>query len=54
MSESFGKAVGMAAHLPPNQRIITIRTTEDNVEFAKSALKRAAAKIPSPCTIAID
>ncbi len=53
MSQSFGKATGTAARLSQDQPIITIRTTEDNVKFAKNALKKAGARLPSPCRIQI-
>ena len=54
MSLSFGKNVGTAARVSRNQKIITISTTEDNIAHAKSALKRAGAKLPSYCKIRVE
>lgn len=54
MRSAYGKAVGTAARVHAGQRIMTIRTTEDNMEHARVALKRAVAKIPSPCRIECD
>ena len=54
MRKAYGKAVGTAARVHAGQKIMTIRTTKDNIEHAKAALKRATAKIPSPCRIEFD
>jgi large subunit ribosomal protein L10e len=54
MRKAYGKAVGTAARVHSGQRIMTIRTTGDNVAHARVALKRATAKIPSPCRIELD
>ena len=53
MRSAFGKIVSIAAKLNRNQTIITIETTEQNVNFAKDALRKAGMKIPSPCKIKI-
>jgi large subunit ribosomal protein L10e len=51
MSQSFGKSVGSAARLYPNQSIISISTTPANISFGKEALRLASAKLPSPTHI---
>jgi len=54
MRRAYGKPVGTAARVRPGQKIITIDTTEDNVEHAKVALRRAISKLPTPCRIEVD
>jgi len=54
MRAAYGKAVSTAAEIKPNQIIITIETTEAFIEPAKSALRKAGMKIPSPCKVNID
>jgi large subunit ribosomal protein L10e len=54
MRRAFGKIVGLAAKIEKGQRIITIKINPDNFIVAKDALKRAAAKLPMPCRIAVD
>jgi len=51
MRAAYGKAVGTAAEVKPNQKIITIETTERFAESAKNALRKAGMKIPSPCKV---
>lgn len=53
MRASFGIAVGTAARVKPNQVIMSIETTEDFIEQAKSALRKAGMKIPTPFKINI-
>ncbi len=53
MRASFGKIVSTAAEVKPNQKIITIETTEQFIEDAKNALRKAGMKIPSPCKVLI-
>jgi large subunit ribosomal protein L10e len=53
MRASYGKIVSIAAQVKPNQKIITIETTEQFVEDAKNALRKAGMKIPSPCKVNI-
>jgi large subunit ribosomal protein L10e len=53
MRSAFGKAVGTAAEVKPNQLIITVETTEPFIEHAKSALRKAGMKIPSPCKVMV-
>ena len=54
MRRSFGKPIGTAARVKPNQTIITVNVNTDGIEAAKEALKRGSAKLPIPCRIAIE
>jgi large subunit ribosomal protein L10e len=54
MRRSFGKPVGTAARVRPNQTIITINVNENGVEAAKRALKLGSTKLPIPCRIIIE
>lgn len=51
MRRSFGKPIGTAARIRPNQTIIIVHVNVDNVELAKKALKHGSAKLPIPCRI---
>lgn len=51
MRSAYGKIVSIAAHVKPNQIIMTVETTEQNIDHAKDALRKAGMKIPSPCKI---
>ena len=53
MRAAYGKNVSTAAQIKPNQTIMTIETFEQHVESAKSALRKAGMKIPSPCKVNI-
>lgn len=53
MRASYGKTVGTAAQVKPDQTIITVETFEQNITHAKNALRKAGIKIPSPCKINI-
>jgi len=54
MRAAYGKNVGTAAQVKPNQIIMTIETFEQNIEHAKSALRKAGMKIPSPCKVNVE
>jgi len=54
MRRSFGKPIGTAARIDPNQTIITVNVNTDGVEIAKEALRRGSAKLPIPCRIIIE
>ncbi|MEM2994591.1 MAG: 50S ribosomal protein L16 [Candidatus Bathyarchaeia archaeon] len=54
MRRSFGKPIGTAARIEPNQTIATVNVNADGVEVAKEALKRGSAKLPIPCRIVIE
>jgi len=54
MRGSFGKPIGTAARVSPDQVIITVEVNADGVEAAKEALKRGSAKLPIPCRITLE
>jgi large subunit ribosomal protein L10e len=54
MRLAFGKVMGIAARIKPNQAIVTIRCNTSNIKIAKIALKRAEPKLPTPCRIEFD
>jgi large subunit ribosomal protein L10e len=54
MRKAFGKPIGTAARVEPNQTIMTVRVNANGVEVAKEALKRGAAKLPIPCRIVVE
>jgi len=51
MRASFGKIVGTAARVQKNQAVITVDTFERHSAFVHEALRKAASKLPSSCTI---
>ena len=53
MKCSFGKSIGTAAQLKFGQPIMQAEVREKGVAAAKLALKRAASKMPCPCTIEV-
>ncbi len=54
MKRSFGKPIGTAARVKPNQTIMTVNINTEGVETAKEALKRGSAKLPIPCRVIIE
>jgi large subunit ribosomal protein L10e len=54
MRRSFGKAIGTAARIEPNQVLITVKVKANAVETAKESLKRGSAKLPLPCKIVVE
>jgi large subunit ribosomal protein L10e len=54
MKRSFGKPIGTAARVKPNQTLMTANVNADGVEVAKVALKRGSAKLPIPCRITVE
>ncbi len=54
MRLAFGKAVGTAARVAPNQKIFTVYTTPQNIDRAKDAVRRGGYKLPSPSRIVIE
>jgi len=54
MRRAFGKPVGTAARVKPNQTIIEIGVNQEGIEVAKEALKRGQDKLPIPCRIVIE
>jgi len=51
MRRSFGKPIGTAARIKPNQAIITVNVNSDGVEIANEALRLGSAKLPIPCRV---
>ncbi len=54
MRRAWGKVIGSAARVKPNQALITIRTDRQHIKAAMAALKKAAPKMPTPCKIRFD
>ncbi|MBU1159012.1 MAG: 50S ribosomal protein L16 [Candidatus Thermoplasmatota archaeon] len=54
MRAAFGKPIGTAARIQPDQEIITLETTANHFVTAKLALKRAAIKLPTPCYLDVE
>jgi large subunit ribosomal protein L10e len=54
MKRSFGKPIGTAARVKPNQTVIIVNVNEDGLEVAKEALKRGGAKLPTPCRMFVE
>ena len=54
MRASFGKIVSTAAHVNKSQPVITIETHPQFIPLAKSALRKAGMKLPSPCRVVIS
>lgn len=53
MRRSFGRTIGTAARIEPDQTIIRVKVKAAGVETAKESLKRGSAKLPIPCRIVI-
>jgi large subunit ribosomal protein L10e len=54
MRASFGRPIGTAARIRPNQPLIVVNVNETGIETAKEALKRGSAKLPIPCRIVVE
>ncbi len=54
MRKAWGKVIGIAARVKPNQALITIRCNRGDIAEAMVALKKAAPKIPTPCKVRFD
>lgn len=53
MKMSFGKVIGIAARITKGQSLYTIRCTKEKLSVAKTALERAATKLPCACRVII-
>ncbi len=53
MQKSFGKPIGIAAQVRKGQVLFQVGVNKQHIPFAKSALRRAASKIPCSCQIKI-
>lgn len=51
MSRSFGKAIGLAAHVYKGQVVIEARVNKKDIKVGKLALNRARYKLPCVCRI---
>jgi large subunit ribosomal protein L10e len=54
MRRSFGKAIGTAARVRPEQTLITVKVKSAAIDTAKESLKRGSAKLPIPCKITVN
>lgn len=54
MKRSFGKPIGTAARVKPNQTIMIANVNADGIEVAKEALRLGSSKLPTPCRITIE
>ena len=54
MRAAYGKNVGTAAQVKPDQAIMIIGTTKQHVKKAKDALRKAGMKVPTPCRISVE
>jgi len=54
MRGSFGKPIGTAARVKPDQTIITVNVNANGVEITKRALKLGSTKLPIPCRIIVE
>lgn len=54
MRKSFGKPIGTAARVKPNQTVIMVNVNKDGIDVAKEALRRGATKLPNKCRIVIE
>jgi len=54
MRRAFGKPVGSAARIKPNQPLIEVDVNTNGLETAKIALKRGQAKLPTTSRIIVE
>lgn len=54
MKKAYGKPTFVAARIKSKQPIIIAEVDKNNIQHAKTALKRASAKFPSPCRIVVN
>lgn len=54
MRKAFGKPIGTAARVKPNQMIIMANVNENGLEAAREALRRGGAKLPMSSRIVIE
>jgi large subunit ribosomal protein L10e len=54
MRKSFGKPIGTAARVKPNQSLIEVDVNTNGIETVKIALKRGQAKLPTTTRIIIE
>ena len=54
MRQSYGRIVSSAAQIDRKQTVISIETRPQFLRLAKSALRKAGMKLPSPCHVVIS
>jgi len=54
MRMAFGKAVGTAARVKPDQKIFTCYTTEANAEKVREIMHHGIYKLPSPGRVVVE
>jgi len=54
MKRAFGKPIGSAARVKPDQPVVLVDVNEEGIEVAKEALKRGMAKLPIPSRIVVE
>ena len=54
MRKAFGKAIGTAAVVKEGQKLFSVSVDKVHLDEAKKALKLAAMKFPTPCTIELN
>jgi large subunit ribosomal protein L10e len=54
MRLAFGKAVGTAARVDPNQKIMTVYSTPQYLEKIKDALNHGGHKLPTPSHLKVS
>ena len=54
MRLAFGKAVGTAARVDPNQKIMTVYSTPQYLEKIKDALRHSGHKLPTPSHLKVS
>ncbi len=54
MRHAFGKPFALAARVRPGQPVLTLEIDFKNLNIGKEGLRRAAMKIPIPCSIRLD
>jgi len=53
MAHSFGKSMGLAAQVKKGKTIFSLKVNKDNLEIAKTALKKATPRLPCKCLIEV-
>jgi len=54
MRKSFGKPIGTASRVEPNEPVIIVNVNEDALDLAKESLRRGASKLPTKSRIVIE
>ena len=54
MAHNYGKPIGIAAQVKKGQPIFTVNTLKDHIPLARTAMKRAAHKLPCPCSVTVE